>query len=143
MAIEDALVLGTLLGNLTQHAPSQSIGSLKSRTPSILQAYENLQRGRTTKTVANSQLQGYFNHLPPGEEQYERDADFVSFDAETTESKCPWVDSAFNCETIGRDSEAVAVVEFRRLMADGLFESCWGIEDDDFEIEARLLWKPK
>ncbi|KAH7175414.1 hypothetical protein EDB81DRAFT_939572 [Dactylonectria macrodidyma] len=126
MAVEDALILGTLLGKLTQHAPSQSIENLKARAPTILQAYDTLQRDRTTNIVAKSQTQGHFNHLYPGEEQRERDADFAAFDAETTESKCPWVNSAFNREILGRDSEAVAVAEFKRLMADGLFESCSG-----------------
>lgn len=137
MAVEDALVLGTLLGNLTRFSASLSSGSLKARIPTILQAYDAIQRPRTTTIVAESRHHGHFNHLARGPEQRARDAEFAAFDAETTVSECPWIDSDFNREMLGRDVEAVTAVEFGRLVAEGLFDQ-WEIGDGDLILGARL-----
>lgn len=137
MAVEDALVLGTLLENLTRFWSSLSSGSLKAHIPTILQTYDAIQRPRTTTIVAQSRRHGYFNHLARGPEQRARDAEFAAFDAETTVSKCPWVDAAFNREMLGRDAEAIASVEFGRLVAERLFDQ-WGIGDGDLILGARL-----
>ncbi|KAF7548956.1 hypothetical protein G7Z17_g6715 [Cylindrodendrum hubeiense] len=130
VAVEDALVLGTLLGNLTRYSSSLGSESLRSRIPTILQTYDAIQHPRTTTIVAESRHQGYFNHLARGPEQRARDVEFAAYDTEATVSDCPWIDSTFNRELLGRDTEAVAVREFRRLVAEGLFNR-WEIGDGD------------
>lgn len=137
MAVEDALILGTLLGQLTEHlSPSCPV---KPHVPTVLNAYASIQRPRTATIVSHSRLQGMFNHFPPGTPaQWERDAEYAAFDMESCVSFSPWVDAAFNRLVLGYKAGDVAMAVFRRLVKQGAFDD--GAVDASADNVSGKLW---
>lgn len=121
IAVEDAAILGTLLGRLTQHASWQ--GRFRNHhIPAILTAYAAIQRPRAALVVAQSREQGSFNHLAPGTAaQRERDAEYAAFDWGACVSRSGWVDAAFNRELLGRRAVDVAEDMFGVMLRDAAF----------------------
>ncbi|KAK9451833.1 uncharacterized protein V1518DRAFT_430735 [Limtongia smithiae] len=64
MAMEDAITLAECLDRL----------ETSSDLSKLLTVYEEVRKPRATRVVKGSQLIGYANHLPDGEEQIKRDA---------------------------------------------------------------------
>ncbi|KAK5995251.1 FAD-dependent monooxygenase OpS4 [Cladobotryum mycophilum] len=113
MAVEDAHILGTMLGQLSQREPR----NWKKHIPAILRSYTDLQRSRTTRIVRNSRKHGAWDHMLPGKERDARDREFANFDMETCVSECPWIDARMNRELLGRRAGDLGERELGRLLA--------------------------
>lgn len=138
MCVEDGLVLGTLLGCLTEHVNSgSSRGTLKSGIPTILESYESLRHARTTRIVSQSHLAGVFAELPPGAAQRARDAQVVDYDERTCVSSWPWVDSRWNRELLGYRAGDVAEHEFGRLVDEGALDEAYSDKDASSALARR------
>ena len=86
MAIEDGLILGTLLGLL--HGTDFITGDEKrGKIHSILELFEGLRKQRTTLNVKGAIANRYMFHLPDGPEQEQRDEDLAEVD---WENPCRW-----------------------------------------------------
>lgn len=122
MAVEDAMVLATMLGTATRRQPAANTDAKLRRKhiQVVLSAYESLQRPRTATIVRRSRENGAFNHLGRGPAQRARDEDFANFRVESTVSACPWIDASFSRELLGRNSELTAIAEFGRLVNSSL-----------------------
>jgi salicylate hydroxylase len=122
VAVEDAMVLGTLLGRLANSA-SDLEGAVKD-IPTVLKLAEQIQRPRSRLIAEQALLNSFYNHLEPGrDEQRQRDADFAAYDPERTNSPCPWVDAGFNRWLLGRDAGRVATGAFAELVRQGRLKS--------------------
>jgi salicylate hydroxylase len=142
LAVEDALVLGTLLGNLSEVCRDHA--SMVYNIPIILEAFEYVQKPRTTMIVQASSRNGFYNHLEPGTiDQLKRDHDFANFDPETTVSGSPWIDADFNRRMLGRDSMGVALYEFHQLMKNGRLHSAPPKERDMSHIGYHEMISPR
>lgn len=131
-AVEDAFVLGTLLGRCAQHKTAAALDSSqvdwsetrtrplqKFQIQEILHSYQNIQHERTTLIVSHSRLTGMLDHLPQGPDQQARDADFARFvpeDPESCVSSMPWIDGKWNRELLGRNVDEHIEREFRALV---------------------------
>lgn len=134
-SVEDAFILGTLLGRLASlvvvHLPRHSSSDTpkeeaeeeegKRRVRTVLASYEKLQHERTARIAAGSRLTGTLDRLLPGIDQRARDAEFATYDAEqaTCVSAFPWLDARTNMALLGRKVDEVARREFRRLLDAG------------------------
>ncbi|KAF8500000.1 FAD/NAD-P-binding domain-containing protein [Hysterangium stoloniferum] len=109
MAVEDAVVLGSLLSRL-EH-PSQ----LKP----MLQAYQDLRLPRTAATQLSSRLNQKIFHLPDGPEQEARDASMraAMLDPDHTYegNQNQWADQKKNMEQFGYDADAAAEDWWREI----------------------------
>ncbi|KAG6297770.1 hypothetical protein E4U09_001235 [Claviceps aff. purpurea] len=131
-AVEDAFVLGTLLGRCAQHKTATALDTSqvdwsetrtrplqKCQIQEILHSYQNIQHERTTLLVSHSRLTGMLDHLPQGPDQKARDADFARFvpeDPESCVSSMPWIDGKWNRELLGRNVDEHIEREFRALV---------------------------
>jgi salicylate hydroxylase len=80
MAVEDGLVIGTLLGRLNTCGHLLSPSSRQKNIHGVLQLYEKLRKERTTINVKGAIEFRDFYHLPDGEEQIDRDQVLRDFD---------------------------------------------------------------
>lgn len=118
--VEDAFILGSLLGCLSDSIAEGTPGSqLQQHVRTILHSYEKLQHDRTAQIASASRFTGMLDHLPPGPDQKARDAEFAMYDPEKTVSAMPWIDARTNKDLLGRKVDEVAEREFARLLADG------------------------
>jgi 2-polyprenyl-6-methoxyphenol hydroxylase-like FAD-dependent oxidoreductase len=123
MGIEDALVLGKLLGSLTEHvSATPEPDSLRKHIPTVLQAYEKLRLPRTARLVAQSRLSSEFNSLP-----WANGKVFNGFDEATCISDWPWIDSRWNRELLSYRADEVAEQEFARLVGSGALGNINGV----------------
>lgn len=119
--VEDGFILGTLLGRLSEHMLESSTHSslVQKHIGTVLRSYEKLQHDRTAHIVSGSRLTGMIDHLPQGPDQRARDAEFASYDPETTVSAIPWIDARTNRELLRRKVDEVVEKEFARLVSKG------------------------
>jgi hypothetical protein len=108
MAFSDSAVLGGLLGEFLQ----DKTGCLT--LGSVLKVYESVQKPYTTFSVNGAAVNREMYHLPDGEEQKKRDAEFAIM-SELSESKWIWVDAAYQRKLIGTDLVETAKKELRRV----------------------------
>ena len=118
MAVEDALIAGTLISRLSLTA--ELTGSdVTGDIPTILRSVADLQLKRTSRIVTASEENGIFNHALQGSDiQRRRDAEFALYDVERTMSSSAWIDADFNNIVLGRDSKRDAEVAFEALLLD-------------------------
>ncbi|KAI0692644.1 FAD/NAD(P)-binding domain-containing protein [Cytidiella melzeri] len=84
MAVEDAVVLGTLFSHL----------SSEDQIPRFLYAYEEMRQGRTTQVRERDVSNAAFLRMPPGPEKDARNADF-------RQARGEWDDGALKTEFEG------------------------------------------
>ncbi|CAM1502437.1 Fc.00g044210.m01.CDS01 [Cosmosporella sp. VM-42] len=125
LAIEDGVVLGTLLGSFMQEMPSRMPYShLLRLIPQILRAYEVLQLDRAAEIVEKSRETGKWLHYKPGDDQERRDAEFVNYQGlDRTISACPLIDSELHSRLFDRDPAVVAYEHFQSMKRRGLYET--------------------
>lgn len=111
MAVEDAAVLGTLLG-LYQASLSTSSTGRQTTIPEVLKLYESLQKERTTTNVQGAVSNRSMYHMADGPEQEERDMILMGTKQAMVEgdgnSKFIFIDSGYQKKLLGRDSVADA-----------------------------------
>ena len=101
MAIEDGLILGTLLGRLYD-IDFVSGGEKRRTIHSILELFESLRKQRTTLNVKGAIANRYMYHLPDGPEQEQRDKDLAEVDWETP-CRWQWADLGYQRKMLGFD----------------------------------------
>lgn len=99
MAIEDAVVIGHLLGHLIEDFPPET---LRYKVPSLLKLYERMRKPRTTLNVQGALVNRKMNHLHDGPDQLQRDADLKNADYL---SPNPWesADGPYQKQLLGFD----------------------------------------
>jgi salicylate hydroxylase len=103
MAVEDAAVLGTLLGQITQEGRSQALHQI----PDMLQLYETCQKTRSTTNVEGAVANRRLYNMHDGPEQVARDKTLAEADFR---SPSPWgfVDVDYQTRLLGFDCVAEA-----------------------------------
>lgn len=114
MAFNDAAVLGELLGHFTR-SDQETLKSRNVTLDSVLQVYESAQKPYTTLSVGGAALNRDMYHLPDGDEQVKRDAEFAVM-SEASKSKWTWIDGAYQKRIIGTDLVKNALAELDSLI---------------------------
>ncbi|KIX04881.1 uncharacterized protein Z518_05752 [Rhinocladiella mackenziei CBS 650.93] len=99
MAVEDGIVLGLLLGNLSH---DYSPGVARENIPSILQLYESLRKKRTSLNVKGAIANRVMYHIPDGPKQRQRNNDLKAVDW-TQPCRWQWADSTYQSQLLGSD----------------------------------------
>lgn len=115
MAFQDAAVLGALLGRFKNSDP-ELLQSRQVTISTILDIYESVQKPYSTESVAGAALNKEMYHLPDGDEQEKRDAEFVNLSSES-KSKWTWIDGAYQRRIIGTDLVKDALSEVEKVLA--------------------------
>ncbi len=102
MAVEDGLVLGTLLGHLWT---TNDIPELEKRSQinPILRLCETLRKKRTTINVKGAVANRRMYHMADGPEQEERDKDLAEVDW-VKPCKWGWADIGYQSKMLGFDT---------------------------------------
>lgn len=115
MAVEDAAVLGILLGNLSQVVSQTGASADASRAhiPALLRLYQSLRKSRTTTNVEGAVSNGQMFHLSDGPEQEARDAELEVAKWEPgKKSKWRWIDPEYQLDLMGYDCWTTAQQAF-------------------------------
>ncbi|KYK55813.1 hypothetical protein DCS_07777 [Drechmeria coniospora] len=124
MCVEDGLILGDLLGRMTEHVDATGSGTFKQRIPTILESFRSIRHPRTMRIRSKSRLSGKYNQLAAGPLRQARDDDAASYgDEDTCISDWPWIDSRWNRELLSYKADEVAGREFDRLVDSGALDT--------------------
>lgn len=125
MAVEDGLVLGTLLGRLQSDLQRGQEANKEVAVHDVLKLYEQLRKRRTTTNTRGSVQCQDFYHVVDGDEQKYRDEILERF---TRSGEWPrackwnWGDAAYQKSLLGFDAMEHALFQYddwRRARADG------------------------
>ena len=120
MAVEDGVMLGTMLGMLAETGVAkEGKATLQNKVRAVLDSYASIQQPRASLVASQSRFLGTLEHLPRGQGQRGRDAEFRAFDPEKCVSAIGWIDSRANKELLGRKVDEDAREEFERLVREG------------------------
>lgn len=113
MAVEDAALLGLLLGEY--QSAMEVCGRTDTRTllPSLLQLYEKLRKPRTSLNVQGAIDNQHFYHMVDGPQQEQRDEDLKKHDWKNGRSKFRWMDAQYQGDLLGYDVMAHGQEAFR------------------------------
>ncbi|KAF2094888.1 putative salicylate hydroxylase [Rhizodiscina lignyota] len=110
MAVEDAVILGYLLGRFSR--TDQSILDIRDISlPQVLKLYEKVQKPFTTINVRGADQNREMYHLPDGKEQEERDAELANWSWNSC-SKWIWIDGKYQHDIMGSDRLEAAIKGF-------------------------------
>lgn len=123
MGVEDAIILSTLLGRLSQTVADRS--HLQRQIRTVLKSFETLQKPRTSFVMSHSRMTGIIDHLEPGPGQRARDAEFAAYKLDESVSAIALIDARMNRELLARKADEVAEEEFERLLTVGELGTMW------------------
>lgn len=105
MAVEDGAVLGVLLGNLQSNSDKSGSVANANDIADVLKLYESIRKRRSQDNVDGALHNGYYYHLPDGEEQEKRDRDLEVVARQDWRGKCSfnWGDAEYQQTLLGFD----------------------------------------
>ena len=101
MAVEDGLVLGTLLGNLANTNAVQATEK-RNHIHDILERFEKLRKSRTTLNVKGAIANRKFFHMHDGPAQRQRDKDLAEVNW-VDPCRWHWADLRYQQKMLGFD----------------------------------------
>ena len=101
MAVEDGLVLGTILGRLTT-TDDIPAAEKRDRIHDVLVLFEKLRKSRTTLNVKGAIANRKFFHMHDGPEQEQRDKDLAEVDW-VKPCRWHWGDLSYQQKMLGFD----------------------------------------
>ncbi|KAF9887531.1 hypothetical protein FE257_010109 [Aspergillus nanangensis] len=111
MAVEDGAMLGALLGLLNRKFQTAGVIT-PSKTESLLRAYEEHRKPRTTANVRAAVEIGDFYHYYDGPAQTERDQALAMVNWDSGYSKYKWADATYQQELLAYDAIQAAEATF-------------------------------
>lgn len=105
MAVEDGAVLGVLLGSLQAASEKSGYAANPSLIANVLKLYESIRKRRSQDNVDGALHNGYYYHLPDGEEQEKRDRELEILASQGWKGKCSfnWGDAEYQQKLLGFD----------------------------------------
>ena len=105
MAVEDGAVLGVLLSKLQATSEKSGCAASSKSIGDVLKLYESIRKRRSQDNVDGALHNGYYYHLPDGEEQEKRDQELEAVAKENWKGRCSfnWGDAEYQQRLLGFD----------------------------------------
>lgn len=119
MAVEDGVILGSLLDMFQNNIVYSDAREKNARLTSLLRLYEDLRKKRTEVNVAGAVETRHYYHLSDGAEQEERDAELAGLADGQWQKSCSfnWGDAPYQKSLLGFDVVADAERRFNEWTA--------------------------